>query len=115
MRIYTWGMAGTLLMIPFYEFQLHLVPLIPHSAISKTVLLGTLIYHIIFTRVENQPLKQRFKQKRTFSHSLSYRNIFCLVKEYTFLFNYNIPVASMSMGATGRQVADSRIRDLNEL
>ena len=47
-----------------YEFQLHLVSLIPHSAIAKTVLLArSLIFHI-FTRVEIQPIKQRLKQKR---------------------------------------------------
>ena len=47
--------------IPFDEFKLHLVPLIPHSSIAITVLLRSLIFRI-FTRVENQPLKQRLKQ-----------------------------------------------------
>ena len=42
---------------------LHLVPLIPYSAIAKTVLVRSLIFQI-FTRVENQPLTQRLKQKR---------------------------------------------------
>ena len=63
MRIIHGGMARTLLTIPFHEFQLHLVPLIPDSTIAKTVLLRSLIFHI-FKRVENQPLKQQFKQKR---------------------------------------------------
>ena len=63
MRIIHEGMAKTLQTIPFYEFQLHLVPLIPHSAIAKTFLLRSRIFHI-FTRVENQPLQQLLKQKR---------------------------------------------------
>ena len=42
---------------------LHLVPLIPHSAMDKTVLLIPLFFHI-FTRVENQLLKHRLEQKR---------------------------------------------------
>ena len=46
------------------EIQFQLVPLIPHSAIAKTILVRSLIFHI-FTRVENQPLKQRLKQKPT--------------------------------------------------
>ena len=54
-------MASTLYTIPFYEFQLQLVPVIPHPAIAKTVLLSYLIFRII-TRVENQLLKQRLKQ-----------------------------------------------------
>ena len=62
MRIIHGGIARTLYTIPFHEFQLQLVPLIPHSAIDKTVLLKSLIFHI-FTRVENQPLKRRLKQK----------------------------------------------------
>ena len=33
---------------PVFEFKLHLVPLIPHSTIAKTVLLRSLIYHILF-------------------------------------------------------------------
>ena len=49
--------------IPFHEFQVHIVPLIPHSAIAKTIFIRSLIFYI-FTRVENQPLKQRLKQKR---------------------------------------------------
>ena len=63
MRIIHGGMARTLWTIPFYEFKLHLVPLIPHSAIDKAVLLRSLIFRII-TRVENQPLKKLLKQKR---------------------------------------------------
>ena len=58
MKIILKGMARTLLIIGFHEFQLHLVPLIPHSTISKTVLLRSLIFHIL-TRLENQLLKQR--------------------------------------------------------
>ena len=48
---------------PFYEFQVHLVSLIPHSAIAKTVPLRSPNFHI-FTSVENQPLKQQLNQKR---------------------------------------------------
>ena len=44
-------------------FHLHLVPLIPSSAIAKTILARTLIFHI-FTIVDSQPLKQRLKQKQ---------------------------------------------------
>ena len=47
---------------PFREFQFNLVPLIPYSAIAKTILVRSLIFHI-FTSVEYQPLKQRLKQK----------------------------------------------------
>ena len=62
MRIIHGGMARTQT-IPFYEFQLHLVPLIPLSAIAKTVLLRSLSFDI-FISVENQPLKQKIKQKQ---------------------------------------------------
>ena len=55
MRIKHWGIIGNLYSIPFREFQLQLVPLIPHSAIPKTILVKALIFHI-FTRVENKPL-----------------------------------------------------------
>ena len=41
---------------------IYLVPFIPHSAIAKTVLLRSLIFHFS-TSVENKPLKQRLKQK----------------------------------------------------
>ena len=44
-------------------FYFQLLPLIPYSAIAKTILVRTLIFHI-FTRVENQPLKRQLKQKR---------------------------------------------------
>ena len=43
------------------EFQFQLVPLIPNSAIAKTILVRSVIFHIL-TRVENQPFKQRLKQ-----------------------------------------------------
>ena len=83
--------------IPFHGFHSHLVPLIPYSAITKTALVRIRIFHIftlvshtlkhIFTLVSHT-LKQRLKQKRrlsetkynSFSHSLSYRNIFYLIK-----------------------------------
>ena len=72
----TWGYHRN----PFCEFQLKLVPLIP---IAKTILGRSRIFHI-FTRVENQHLKQRLQRKlriilktfQTFSHSLSYRIFF---------------------------------------
>ena len=63
MRIIHGGMGRTLYNIPVHDFHFHLVPLIPYSAIAKTILVRSLIFHI-FTRVENQPLKQRLKQKR---------------------------------------------------
>ena len=50
--------------IPFHEAHFKLGSLIPYSAIATTVLLKSRIFHI-FTRVENQPLKLRLKQKRT--------------------------------------------------
>ena len=56
---YTWGYGQNL----FREIQFQLVPLIPHSAITKTVLIRSRIF-CIFTRVENQPLKQRLNQTR---------------------------------------------------
>ena len=79
---------------PFMSAITYLGPWIPHSAIAKTILIRSLIFNI-FKRVENQPLKQRSKQKRriflqtydTFSHSSSYRNIFCFMKIYNFRFN----------------------------
>ena len=43
----------TLLTIPFQEFHFQLVPLIPFSAIAKTILVSTLSFHI-FMRVENE-------------------------------------------------------------
>ena len=49
---YTWGFGQNPLDYPFPEFHFQLVPLIPYSAIAKTILLRTLIFHI-FTRVEN--------------------------------------------------------------
>ena len=61
--LYTGGMARTIWTFPIHELQLNLVSLIPHSAIAKTVLHRSLIFHI-FTRVENHLLKQRLKQKR---------------------------------------------------
>ena len=63
MRILHRDMARNPLDYPLYEFQFQLVSLIPHVAITETVLLRFLFFHI-FTRVENQPLKQRLKQKR---------------------------------------------------
>ena len=64
----------------FREFQFQLVPLIPYLAIANLILARSHIFHI-FIHVENQPLKQRLKQKRriilqtydTFAHLLSYR------------------------------------------
>ena len=44
--------------IPFREFHFHLAPMIPYSAIAKTILVRSIIF-LFFTRVENQPLKQR--------------------------------------------------------
>ena len=52
-----WGYHRNPLTNPFREFKFHLVPLIPYSAIVKTILVRTRIFHI-FTRVKNQPLKQ---------------------------------------------------------
>ena len=46
------------------EFQFHLVPLIPYSAIAKTILVRTLFLNI-FMLVNSQPSKQRLKQKLT--------------------------------------------------
>ena len=63
MRIIHEGITGTLLTIPFHEFQYHLVSLILYSAIAKRILARSLIFDI-FTRGENQPLKQWLKQKR---------------------------------------------------
>ena len=57
------GIIGHLYAIPFHEFHFQLVPLTLYSAIAKTILVRTLTFHI-FTRVENQPLKQRLKQTR---------------------------------------------------
>ena len=87
-----WAEPSRLYPCPFHEFQLRSVPLIPHSAIGETVLVRSLLFHIL-TRVENQPLKQWLKQKRRiiftnirlFSHSLSYRNIFCFIKISHFI------------------------------
>ena len=44
MRIILGGIGRTLKIIPFREFQLHLVPLIPHSAIAKTILIRSRIF-----------------------------------------------------------------------
>ena len=45
------------------EFQLQIVPLILYSAIGKTILVRSRIFHI-FNRVENQPLKQLKRKRR---------------------------------------------------
>ena len=58
----TWGYGQN---YPISWVQLHLVPLIPHSAIAKTVLVRSRFVFFL-TRVKNQPLKQRLKQKRRF-------------------------------------------------
>ena len=63
MRIIHGGIIGTLLTIPFCEFQLQLVPLIPCSVIAKTIPVRSRIFHI-FTGVENQPLNQRLHKRR---------------------------------------------------
>ena len=65
MGIIHWGMrmGRTLETNPFREFYFQLFPSIHHSAIGKTILVRSLIVRI-FTHVENQPLKQRLKQKR---------------------------------------------------
>ena len=47
---------------PLYLFHFKLDPLMPYSAVAKTILVRSLIFHI-FKRVENQPLKQGLKQK----------------------------------------------------
>ena len=82
---YTWGYHWT---IPFHEFQFQLVPLIPYSAITKTILVRFLIFQM-FTSVENQPLKRRLKLKQriifknlqnSFSFSKRHRNTFCWLK-----------------------------------
>ena len=52
---------------PSVRFQLHLVQLILHLAITKTILVRSLIIHM-FTRVENQPLKPLLKQKRCITY-----------------------------------------------
>ena len=54
---YTWGYHRKPLDHSFFEFQFHLVPLIPYSAIAKKILVRTLIFHS-FTPVENKPSKQ---------------------------------------------------------
>ena len=43
---YTWGYGQNHL--DFYEFQLHLVSLIPHSAIAKTVLLRSQTFSYVY-------------------------------------------------------------------
>ena len=80
-----WTETSRLSYILFHEFHFQLVPLNPYSVTAKTILIRSLIIHI-FTRVEDQHLKQRLKQKRRtilkktyktcFYHSLSCRNIF---------------------------------------
>ena len=47
----------------FREFQFQLVPLIPFLAYAQTILVRSCIF-TYFTRVENQPLKQRLKLER---------------------------------------------------
>ena len=41
---YTWVMGKTLQTIPFREFQIHLVPMIPYSEIAKTTLVRSLLF-----------------------------------------------------------------------
>ena len=74
---------------PFCEFQLQLVPLIPYSAIAKTILVRSRIFHI-FTRAENQPIKQRLQLKRRIILK-NLQNIFSFAKlKEKFLFFINI-------------------------
>ena len=82
------GTGRNLWTIPFHEFHSHLVPLIPYLAISKTILVRTLIFHIA-TRGENQPLKQRLKHKRRIILN-NVQNVFSFAKlKEPFLFYKN--------------------------
>ena len=54
---YTLGYGQNPLDYPLREFHFQLVPLIPYSAIPKTIHVRTIMFQI-FPRVENQPLKQ---------------------------------------------------------
>ena len=82
-------MGKNLYTIPFHEFHFHLVPLIPYSAILKKILVRSLIYFFIFSRVENQHLKQQLKQElrilfKIFRNLfLCYRKIFCVFNKIT--------------------------------
>ena len=88
------SIIGNLYTIPYREFQFQLVSLIPHSVITKTILVRFLIFHY-FTRVANQSLKQGLKQKRRIILSfnklqniflfVNFRKIFCFEKMYNFL------------------------------
>ena len=72
-----------------------LVPLIPYSAITKRILVRSLILHI-FTRVENQFKKTKtthyFLILKTFSHSLSYKRDFLFYKNNVIFFLIIIPI-----------------------
>ena len=88
-RIINGVIIRNLLTIPFREFQFQLVPLIPSLATVKTILVRSLIFPI-FTRVENQPLKQRLIHKRhiILLFAEQYGDLL-FHKIYHFLFNYN--------------------------
>ena len=73
-----------LLAEPFREFHFQLVPLIPYSEITITIL--TIIFHI-FTHVENQPLKQQLKHKRPIILK-NLQNVFSVAIETLFNENY---------------------------
>ena len=88
MRILHGGIGRTLYTIPFRKVHFQLVSLIPYSAISKKILIRSLIFHV-FTRVENQPLKQGLYLP-TLLNIFSYRNIFCFIK-YIIFFSIIIP------------------------
>ena len=86
MRIIHWGIIINLQTFSLREFQFHLVLLIPYSAIAKTITARSLIFRI-FTRVENQPLKQRLKQKGRIIFK-NFQIIFSFAKlEIYFLFH----------------------------
>ena len=72
---YTWGYGQN----PLSLLQISFSSVDPSClAIGKTILVRSLIFHI-FTRVENQPLKQRLKQKRRIILT-NLQNIFSFVK-----------------------------------
>ena len=89
MRIIHGGIIGNIQTIPFRKFQFPLALMITYSAIAKTILARSRIFHIFKCVRGNQPLKKRLKQKRRIIFK-NLQNIFSFAKllEY-FLFLKN--------------------------
>ena len=73
--LYIGGNIGNLKTIPFCEFQFHLVSLIPYSAIAKTILIRSLIFHIL--PCEKSIFKTTISVKKKYKDDMKLIQLFC--------------------------------------